>query len=108
MGAILLAASPLVAGCSFSSDSCAGQCKAPFQLDVIFHDVVGPTAVKKALAACATLPTVVRTVAVPPAVHQEGWNGRVFTSKLGRDADTAPLLDCLDRQPDVESAGWPS
>jgi hypothetical protein len=106
VGALFLAASAFVGGCS-ASDSCAGQCKAPFQLDVSFRSVVGPAAVNKALAACSALPTVVRTAAVPPAAHQKGWNGRVFTTKLGRDAGTGPLLDCLNRQPGVESAGWP-
>jgi hypothetical protein len=106
----LLLALPLMTACSQQPASCAGQCGPPYQLDVRFSNAGTSKAVAtKALQSCSTFPAVTRTqvVAVPPG-RGSGWEGRVYTSKLGRDARTGPLLDCLNRQPGVTSAGWPS
>lgn len=95
----------MLAGCSsFSQLPCAGQCRAPFELDVWFHQGVSGSRGIQALKECEHLPGVVRV----------SWNRTeksavVWTTFFGPKAPSQnePLRSCLKRLPSVAGQGWP-
>jgi hypothetical protein len=94
-------------GCSRAPVECAGQCKAPYELDAAFRPHTSKVLAQKALARCAALPTVIR-VAGLRRTDTGQWEGRIYTTRIGRSPATQPLLTCLDSQRViVPTAGWP-
>lgn len=94
-----------VTGCSATSeDPCAGQCRAPFELFVGFHEGVSSSRAVGMLKQCEHLPGVLRV----------GWdradaNGVVWTSFFGPRSPSrnSHLSACLRRLPSVSWRAWP-
>jgi len=88
-----------------SSTVCAGQCSAPYELDVTFVAGTSMLTAKAVLQKCGHDPEV--TSVGTPKVEDGMVRAFVWTHNLGRSAKTKPLLTCLDRSASVMSAGWP-
>jgi hypothetical protein len=85
---------------------CGGQCTAPYELDVVFQPGISTVAAHRAMAQCATLPTVVRVAGVR-RLDNDQLQGRIYTTKIGRSPATRVLLTCLVNQRTTVGAGWP-
>ena len=55
---------------------------------------------------CSREATVIRIATVKTRTGDV--EGRVYTTEIGRKSPTLPLLNCLDRQPEIDGVGWPS
>jgi hypothetical protein len=108
LAALGLAALPCLAmtSCSSVPTECGGQCTAPYELDVAFRPSTTKPVAQQTIARCANSPTVVRVAALQRATTGQ-WQGRIYTTKLGRSAATQALLTCLDGQQAVVGAAWP-
>jgi hypothetical protein len=97
----------LLAGCSGGSAICAGQCRAPYELDVTFVPGTSIPTAKAVLQMCEHEPDVVRVGALKVQNGSVLW-GVVWTRTLG-SAKNEPLLTCLMSSPSVRirSTGWP-
>jgi hypothetical protein len=107
LAALTLAALPCLAvsGCSRGPAECGGQCKSPYELDVAFRTATSKPVAQQAIARCAASPTVIRIAALERLKGK--WQGRIYTTKIGRSESTQALLTCLDGQRVVVSAAWP-
>lgn len=94
----------LLSGCSHSI-VCAGQCSAPYQLDVTFVAGTSIATAKAVLQKCGHDPEVISVGT--PKVEDRTVRAFVWTRNLGRSTKTEPLLSCLASSPSVRSAGWP-
>jgi hypothetical protein len=84
---------------------CAGQCKAPYLLDVTFSPATTPTVATSEVQQCASRPEV---VGVGPArAAQGGMTVPVYTRDLGRTAKTTSVLSCLSGLPGVQTVAYP-
>ena len=97
----------LSAGCGSGSVICAGQCRAPYELDVVFVPGTSIPTAKAVLQMCGHEPDVVRVGALKIQNGQVLW-GVIWTHKLG-SRKNEPLLTCLGSSPSVRirSTGWP-
>jgi len=94
----------LLGGCT-SNVICAGQCSAPYELDVTFAEGTSIPTAKAVLQRCGHNPEVV-SVGVPKV--EDGRVGAVIrTHDFLRSTKTEPLLTCLYGSGSVGSAGWP-
>ena len=104
-GALL--ASVAVTACHGPVIACAGQCSAPYTLEVIFRPHTTPAAARSALRQCSRPdPDVIR---IGPLRYQ-GDQFYVtihlhhqYTRLAGQDS----TLNCLNGQPQVLGAAWP-
>jgi hypothetical protein len=93
----------LLSGCS--NVVCAGQCSAPYELDVMFVAGTSIPTAQAVLQKCGHDPEVTSVGA--PKVEDGGVRAFVWTRNLGRSTKTEHLLTCFHRSPSVRSAGWP-
>jgi len=93
----------LLSGCT-SSVVCAGQCRPPYELDVMFVAGTSIPTAEAVLQMCGHEPDVVR-VALKSQNGRVLW-GVVWTRHLG-NARNEPLQTCLKSSPSVRSTGWP-
>ena len=100
-------AAVLLAGCGSGSVVCAGQCRAPYELDVTFVPGTSIPTAKAVLQMCGHEPDVVGVGALK-VQNGRVLRGVVWTHQLG-DAKNKPLLTCLKSSPSVSirSTGWP-
>ncbi len=86
--------------------ACAGQCRPPYQLQVLFKPGTTANAAGREARRFRQRPEVDR---VGPA--RKGVGGlevvTFYTRDLGRGPKTGGLLSCLARQPQVAGTGWP-
>jgi hypothetical protein len=95
LGAVAMVVLALLSGCTSGTQAaCAGQCHAPYELDVFFHPGVSPTRAVQLLKECEHLPGVLRV----------GWDGAaslgvVYTTFFGPNSPSqgASLFSCLKR-----------
>jgi hypothetical protein len=100
----LAAATLAITGCGTSTTSCAGQCSAPYQLDVLFKPATPAAAARAVLAGCGHDPVVIRIGKLsgrsqPAAI--------IYTHVGYRQPRTSALLKCLRSAPSVQAAAWP-
>lgn len=106
MSLALGAAALGLAGCSASPGACAGQCRPPYQLQVLFRATTSARTAQAVLARCAASPAVIRV----GKLWRDGGSqpaATVFTRDFGKSAKTSALLSCLSASPAVVSAAWP-
>ena len=106
--AVILAPLLLTAsGCS--TQSCAGQCGPPFQLQVVFRHGTSQQAAIAAMRRCQADPLVIRIGR--PRQPRPGAPGQptavIFTKKMEFGPANTPLLTCLRGSPAITSASWP-
>ncbi len=105
--AVMLAPVLTASGCS--TQSCAGQCGPPFQLQVVFRHGTSQRAATAAMRRCQTDPLVIR-IGRPHRLRPGApgqWTAVIFTKKMEFGPANIPLLTCLRRSPAVTSASWP-
>jgi hypothetical protein len=104
--AVMLAPFLLTAsGCS-STQSCAGQCRSPFQLKVVFRHGTSRQAAIAAMRRCQADPLVIR-IGRPRTGAPGQWTAVILTKKMESGPANVPLLTCLRRSPAVTSTAWP-
>jgi hypothetical protein len=106
---LIIVATPVVtAGLATSGTptECGGQCKAPYELDVVFQSGTSKVVAQRVMTECSRLPTVIRLGGVR-RLDTDQLQGRIYTTKMGRGSDTRPLLTCLDNQQTTVGAAWP-
>jgi len=94
----------LVSGCV--PFACAGQCSAPYELDVMFRSGTTQQVAQAVLDTCGHKPIVVR-IGTAQMVRGGLLRGRLWTEDILRSSKTQPLLNCLDHSPSVIGAAWP-
>lgn len=108
-GAILsaIAIALLLSGCGSRTIACAGQCKAPYELQVTFIAGTPITTAKAVLQHCGHEPDVIRVGALTVQNGSVLW-GTIWTRHLGSKTNE-PLLACLGSSPYVRihGTGWP-
>jgi hypothetical protein len=109
--ALVLTAAPY--GAVACGRACAGQCGAPYQLQVVFRPGTARSAAMAAMTSCATGPLVVRIGRVLPAAGSPGGEppGSLTATILTRSMSPGPftdrLLKCLRGSRSVLQAGYP-
>jgi hypothetical protein len=106
----LAAVTALTAGCGATQQACAGQCRAPFELDVVFRLGTTRAAAAAALRSCQANPAVVRL----GRVHRFAGSGdaraplaaAIFTHSM-TGSDPRKLVSCLQASQAVISVGFP-
>ena len=99
------------AACGTSVQACAGQCRPPFQLQVIFRPGTAKQTAAAAMRKCQADPLVIR-IGQPhrrpdsPAAPGQ-WTAIIYTRKMLFGPKPVPLLTCLHHSPAVTSASWP-
>jgi hypothetical protein len=99
----------LAAGCGATRLPCAGQCGAPYQLDVVFRPGATRTAATAALRTCQANPTVVRLGRLHPWHSGQlapRLSATVFTRSMA-GGNTASLARCLRASDAVLGVGFP-
>jgi hypothetical protein len=99
----LLAGGTLATGCG-SSTACAGQCSAPYELDVTFKAATPASAARAVLAGCGHDPVVIRVGQLSGRSQRAAI---IYTHVGYRQPRTSALLKCLHSAPSVQSAAWP-
>lgn len=84
---------------------CAGQCSAPYSLDVAFKAGTPAPTARAVLARCGHDPVVVRIGKL--SANNGRWAGILYTRVLGRGVRTSALLHCLTSSDTVIDAAWP-
>lgn len=85
--------------------ACAGQCSAPYLLDVTFDSGITAKVALSEAQSCASRPEV---VGVGPASAALGdLTVPVYTRDFGRTAKTTSVLSCLSSLPGVRTVGYP-
>lgn len=106
----LAAAVALAAGCGATQQACAGQCQAPFELDVVFHLGTSRAAAAAALRSCQANPAVVRLGRVHrfarSADARVPFTAAVFTHSM-TGSNPRKLVSCLQASHAVISVGFP-
>lgn len=102
----LLAAGTLaITGCgSGINTSCAGQCSAPYKLQVRFRAATPASAAQAVLAGCGHDPVVIRIGKLSGRSQRAAI---IYTHVGYRQPRTSALLKCLASAPSVQSADWP-
>jgi hypothetical protein len=100
----LAAGTLAITGCGIGSTSCAGQCSAPYELDVTFKAATPASAARAVLAGCGHDPVVIRIgklsgLSQPAAI--------IYTHVGYQQPRTSALLKCLRSAPSVQAADWP-
>ncbi len=99
----------LLTASSCSTQSCAGQCGPPFQLQVVFRHGTSQQAAIAAMRKCQASPLVIRIG--QPNQPRPGHPGQrtaiIYTTKIPITAQHIPLLTCLHHSPAVMTASWP-
>ena len=95
----------MLTACAAHPTACAGQCTAPYELDVRFRPALTPTQATAVLQRCSDVPSVVRMDVATDAGGEV--QGRVYTTAFGSDQTVQPLFNCLRRQDEVTGAGFP-
>ena len=108
--AVLLAAAAVAAGCGATRQACAGQCQAPFELDVVFHVSTTRAAAGAALRSCHANPTVVRLGRVRRLASSDDARAplaaAVFTHSM-TGSNPRRLVSCLQALHAVVTVGFP-
>jgi hypothetical protein len=95
--------------CGTAQPVCAGQCEAPFQLQVTFRPGTTKQAALVAMSKCQANPLVIRIGQLQPV--RSGvpgrWTAVIYTRSMPIGAGNIPLLTCLHRSQSVLTAGWP-
>jgi hypothetical protein len=105
MASSLLAAGTLaITGCGASNPACAGQCSAPFELDVTFKAATPASAARAVLAGCGHDPVVIRIGKLSGRSHPAAI---IYTHVGYQQRRTSALLKCLRSAPSVQAAAWP-
>jgi hypothetical protein len=93
-----------ITGCGISATSCAGQCSAPYKLDVLFKAATPASAARAVLAGCGHDPVVIRI----GKLSGRSQRAAVIYTHVGyQQPRTSALLKCLRSAPGVQSAAWP-
>lgn len=101
---LALVVPPVVSSCSTTTTVCAGQCRAPYQLDVVFRKGTSLATAQAVVTACTSANPVV--LGVTFSSWGRGW-AVVKTSQIGT-AKTRVLIECLRKAPSVSGAGFPA
>jgi hypothetical protein len=101
----LAAGTLAITGCgSAINTSCAGQCSAPYELDVTFKTATPASAARAVLAGCGHDPVVIR---IGQLSGRSQPTATIFTHVGYRQPRTTALLKCLHSASSVQAADWP-
>jgi hypothetical protein len=101
---VVLVTALSTAGCATPS-TCAGQCRAPFELQVDFKIGTSAATARAVVAKCAQLPDVVRAGRLR---RQAGsLTAVIYTRYFGKSSHTSRLFACLHSSAGVGTAGFP-
>lgn len=93
-------------GCA-PSTACAGQCAAPYQLQVEFKTGTPAHAAEKVLMKCARMPDVIRVGKLATKHGTDEPEAIIFTRHFGKSARTSRLFTCIHSSRVVSGAGYP-